>query len=162
MNSGSPELKQWLVALGAILVGAVLFAFGRGSLPGPGTAASYQITVVPEDAHNLECASDVVLGNRRCGFDSASRPVPGERPLRPFVTVGRELLLLSGVFESTSVAAWVAESEKNHDDSRVTLECYARTLGVVPRVTVRWATGGQFQPETSVMSADVQDCVVKR
>jgi hypothetical protein len=161
MNGGILANRQWLVAFGAILVGALLFNFGRGSIPRQGQSTSYAITIVPSDARSLACASDTVIGGQRCGFDGKSRPFGGERPLRPFVTTGRELLLLSGVFESSSVAAWLAAASKGGDESRVTLLCYARILGTLPVVGVRWAPDGSFQPELGVMSADIEDCVVQ-
>jgi hypothetical protein len=81
--------------------------------------------------------------------------------LRPFVTLGRELLLLSGVFESGSVAAWIDAARKSGDETRVTLDCYAKILGTMPEVLVRWAPDGQFQPEQSIVVADIEDCIVK-
>lgn len=162
MNGDILGDRQWWIALGAIVVSALLFALGRGSLPRAGQATTYAITVVPTDARALECASNAVMRDRRCGFNAQLQPLPERRPLRPFVTVGRELLLLSGVFESNSVAAWLEEARKNGDETRVTLQCYARILGIMPRVSVRWVANGDFQPEGSVMSADVEDCVVQR
>jgi hypothetical protein len=78
------------------------------------------------------------------------------------VTVGRELLLLSGVFESKGVAAWLAAAQQSGDQSRVTLECHSAILGTAPQVLVRWAPDGEFSPEHGVMVANVEDCVVKR
>lgn len=162
MKSGRQQGKQWWVALGAIAVSAAVVMFGRGSLPGPGKATTFVITVVPRDARNLDCALSQSMQGKRCGFDDANQPVTTERPLRPYVTVGHELLLLSGVFESKEVASWLDEALKNRDESRVTLECRTRPLGIVPRVSVRWASDGAFQAEQNVMAAVVDDCVVKR
>jgi hypothetical protein len=161
MNRESLEHRSWWVALGAILLGSLLFAFGRGSLPKPGQSTTYTITVVPSDARNLACASDTTLSGRRCGFDEKAHAVAGERPLQPYVTVGREVVLLSGVFESGSVAAWRAAAQRTGDDTRVTLNCYARILGAMPEVSVRWAVDGAFRPEHGLMSADIEDCVVQ-
>src|SRR5512145_1685851 len=154
--------RQWVIACGAVLIGALLFAFGRGSWLGNGHSALYVVTVVPADARSLECASDQVFGPRRCGFDQKQQPVITDRPLRPFVTVGRELLLLSGVFESNSVAVWLSAAQQSGDSSRVTLECRATILGSAPQVFVRWAPNGEFSPEHGVTAANVEDCVVKR
>lgn len=162
MNSGFSLNQQWIVALGAVLAGSLLLAFGRGSIPQAGQATTYSITVVPMDATNLACASDLTMAGRRCAFDGRSQSVTIERPLRPFVTLGRELILLSGVFESSSVAAWLDAARKSGDDTRVTLDCYAKILGTMPEVLVRWASDGPFQPEQSVVVADIEDCVVKR
>jgi hypothetical protein len=161
MNSGILLNRQWLVALGAIVAGALLFTFGRGSIPKAGQSANYTITVVPLDARSLACASDVTMSGRRCSFGAQSQPLGVERPLRPFVTTGRELLLLSGVFESGSVAAWLDAAQKSGDEARVSLDCYAKILGTLPEVLVRWAPNGPFLPEQNVMVADVDDCIVK-
>jgi hypothetical protein len=161
MNGESLANRSWWVAFAAILLGSLLFAFGRGSLPKAGQSTTYAITVIPLDARTLACASDTVLSGRRCGFDGKSQLVPGERPLRPYVTVGRELVLLAGVFESSSVAAWLAAAQRTGDETRVTLNCYARILGTMTEVSVRWAVDGAFQSEHSVMSADIEDCVVQ-
>lgn len=162
MKSGILLNRQWLLALGAIIVAALLFTFARGSVPKEGQSTTYTITVVPLDARSLACASNVAMSGRRCSFDAQSQPLGVERPMRPFVTTGRELLLLSGVFESGSVAAWLDGAHKSGDDARVTLDCYARILGTLPEVLVRWAPDGPFLPEQNVMAADVDDCVVKR
>jgi len=162
MNSGINLNRQWLVAVGAILVSVLLLAFGRGSIPREGQATNYTITIVPADARSLACASDVVMSNRRCGFNAHSQPVNNDRPLRPYVTVGREVVMLAGVFESGSVAAWVEAANKSGDESRVTLDCYARILGTMSEVLVRWAPDGPFQPEQNVMVSDIDDCVVKQ
>lgn len=162
MKSGHQQTKQWWVALGAIGLSAALVLFGRGSLPGMGKSTAFLITVVPEDARNLDCALAQVLDGKRCGFDGSFQPVATQRPLRPYVTVGRELLLLSGVFESKDVAVWLSEAMNKHDSARVTLECRVRMLGNVPQVSVRWASDGAFQAEQNVMAADVEDCTVKK
>lgn len=153
--------RAWQIAIGTLLVGATVFFFGRGDIPRAGQSTNYAITVVPSDATALACASNLTMSGRRCGYDEQARPVGVEKPLRPFVSIGRELLLLSGVFESSSVAAWLADAQKRGDDARVTLNCYARLTGAMPRVLVRWAPEGEFQPEQNVMSAEIEDCVVQ-
>lgn len=156
------DRTQWGIAIGAILLGLLLFVYGRGTFAGPGQPVTYVITVVPKDAVNLDCASSQAFAGRRCGYDDAAQSVSGERRLRPYVTTGRELLLLSGVFESKGAAAWLADAHAKGDATRVTLECQAKVLGTAQRVSVRWAQDSAFQPESDVTVAEVGDCVVKR
>lgn len=153
--------RRWQVAAGTLLVATLIFFFGRGTIPKSGESTSYAITVVPLDALALACSSNLAMSGKRCGFDEQTRPTGVQKPLRPFVTTGRELLLLSGVFESSSVADWLAAAKRSGSDARVTLNCYARILGTMKKVSVRWAPDGPFQPEHNVMSADIEDCVVK-
>lgn len=149
---------EWGIAFGAVLCGLLLFVFGRGSLAGPGHLTTYVITVVPRDATNLDCASDQSFGSLRCGYDERAHSITTERRLRPYVTTGRELLLLSGVFESTGVASWLAQATAKGDDSRVTLECRAKILSTAARVSVRWSGDAAFQPESNVSVAEVDGC----
>jgi hypothetical protein len=162
VNGKMLENRQWWIAIGAIVVSVLLVAFGRGSMLGKGQSTQYVITVVPSDARSLACAMGPSLGDRRCGYDANLQPTGAPRPLQPFVTTGHELLLLSGVFESSSVAAWLVQAQKSGSDERVVLECYAKILGAAAQVSVRWTPDGPFQTENGVMSAEVEDCVVKR
>ncbi|HEY5955430.1 MAG TPA: hypothetical protein VIV60_02705 [Polyangiaceae bacterium] len=155
--------RQWWLTAATLSAAILIFFFGRGSLPKAGQFTTYVITVVPSDAAGLACASSVVIANQRCAYDDQQlQPSRVERPLRPYVTVGRELLLLSGVFESKSVSDWLAQARQTGDEARVTLTCRARILGPVATTSVRWAPDGQFQPEHNVMAANVNDCTVQR
>lgn len=156
------DRTQWGLAIGAITLGLLLFVYGRGTFAGPGQSVTYVITVVPKDAVNLDCASSQTFAGRRCGYDEGTQAVTVERRLRPYVTTGRELLLLGGVFESKGAAAWLMEANAKGDAARVTLECRAKVFGTAPRVSVRWSQDSAFQPESDVTVADVDDCVVKR
>jgi hypothetical protein len=153
--------RQWSIALGTLVVAALLFAFGRGSLSERGSQITYTITVVPSDAHNLNCALGGSINGQQCGFDEGKSPRTVAEPLRPYVTTHRELLLLKGVFESADVAHWLSAARTRNDDSRVTLECQVSTLGVVPKVFVRWSDDGAFQPEENVMAGTVNRCTLQ-
>lgn len=151
----------WWSATGTLILGALLVLFGRGSPPRPGQMATLTVTIVPMDAAGLECAASTVLEGHRCAFDGHQRRVEDGRRLRPFVTTARELVLLSGVFESPQVAEWAQRARGSRNQTRVTLRCNTRLLGVMPSVATRWAPDGSFKPERDVLAADVAECVIE-
>jgi hypothetical protein len=162
MTNDILQQRQWWVTAATLVAAALIFFLGHGSQANPGQPTTYVVTVVPGDALGLACASSVSIGSRRCAYDDRQQASGVERPLRPYVTVGRELVLLSGVFESPQVQEWLTQARRANDDARVTLTCRGKWLGSVATTAVRWAPDGQFQPEHDVMSAEVSDCAVQR
>lgn len=125
-----------------------------------GDSMSISITVIPADAVNLDCSGDERFGAIHCAFSAAGKPQPGEKPLHPYVTVGRELLLLSGVFEDSNVSAWLQHARQTGSDARVTLNCKASLLGKLPKIAVRWQTGAAWGKERDVPVAKIHECQV--
>lgn len=121
---------------------------------------SISITVIPPDAVNLDCASGVRFEDTQCAFDSGAKPQPVAKPLRPYVTTGRELLLLSGVFEEPNVGAWLQRARQTGSDARVTLNCDVTMLGRLRSVVVRWQTNAAWGQEKDVPVAKVKKCQV--
>jgi hypothetical protein len=121
---------------------------------------SISITVIPPDAVNLDCSSGVRFGDTQCAFDAAGKPQQVAKPLRPYVTTSRELLLLSGVFEEPNVSTWLQRARQTRSDARVTLNCDVTTLGRLRTVVVRWQTGAAWGQEKDVPVAKVKKCQV--
>lgn len=153
----SPELR-W--ALGAVLGSLGLLLFARGGAPSTGSTYHVALTVVPSDSADLDCA-DASIGGQRCGFSAGRRDPSVQRPLRPFVTTGGELMILSGVFESPSIVEWVTASRRARSNERVTLECEVRALGTVSKVGVRFRDGAPFTVQSDVRSGSAESCNVR-
>ena len=152
--------NPWWVTLGALLVAGLLLAFGRGHKGGVAQSMSFAITVVPADAVNLDCSGEQHFGDVHCAYDGQGRPSPGGNPLRPYVTVGRELILLSGVFEHPPVKNWLDGARRVGSNERVTLDCKAALLGDLPEISVRWQYGAGWGKEHNVLVAKIQTCTV--
>jgi hypothetical protein len=154
--------STWLVASGAIALSFALLTLGRGHAASAGTSMPISITVVPADAVNLDCSSDTAFGDAGCNFDAQGRPQKVENPLRPYVTTGRELWLLSGVFEAPAVRQWLAQAQRIGSSARVTIDCQGTLLGTLSTIAVRWQTGAAFGNEHRVPVARVGSCRVAR
>jgi hypothetical protein len=118
------------------------------------------ITVIPADAVNLDCSSNEHFGAIHCAYDAAGKPQPGQLPLRPYVSVGRELILLSGVFEDPNVGRWLQQARQTGSQARVTVNCQADVLGKVSTIALRWQAGATWSNEAGVPTAKVRDCKV--
>jgi hypothetical protein len=152
--------NPWWVTLAILGLACAVLAFGRGQPGAMRESMSFSITVIPADAVNLDCSSDARFGSIHCGFDAQGKPQPGPNPLRPYVTVNRELLLLSGVFEDPRVASWLQQARRTGSDARVTLKCTGSLLGQFERIPVRWQFGAAFGPEHDVPVAKINACEV--
>ncbi len=154
------DWRPWLVAGGALVLAALLLAFGRGHSAKMGDRTPVSITVIPVDSINLDCSSDLSFDSTRCAFDAHGKSQAVEKPLRPYVTTGRELLLLSGVFEAPDVGEWLQKARQTGSEARVTVNCQASVLGKVASIRVRWQTGAGWGTERDVPVARVSDCRV--
>jgi hypothetical protein len=118
------------------------------------------ITVIPADAVNLDCSSNAKFGDTKCAFDAQGNPQANAKPLHPYVSVSRELFLLSGVFEDPNVNAWLQRARQTGSNARVTLNCQASVLGKLSTVAVRWQSGATWGNERDVPVAAVNGCHV--
>jgi len=154
------QWNPWWVAGAALGISAALLAFGRGHPKGTQGAMSLAITVIPADSVNLDCSSDQRYADIHCAFDANGNPLPGAHPLRPYVTVGHELILLSGIFEEPRVSEWLHTAQRVGSGERVTLDCKATMLGTVQHIAVRWQNGAAWGQEHNVPVAKIQACTV--
>ena len=150
--------NPWWVALAALVVSSLLLLFGRGRSSSLHESMSFSITVVPADALNLDCSSNEHFGSIHCAFDASGKSQAGPNPLKPYVTVNRELLLLSGVFEDPRVSVWLQQSRHTGSDNRITLNCQASLIGKVSTIAVRWQTGANWGHERDVPVAKIREC----
>jgi len=154
--------NPWWVVMAALALAGALLAFGRGRPRAMRDSMVFAITVIPADASNLDCSSDQRFGDVHCAYDARGRPLVGEKPLRPYVTTGRELILLSGVFEEPRVNSWLQAARRMGSNERVTLDCKSTVLGKVQSIAVRWQYGAAWGQEHNVPVAKVQGCTVAR
>ncbi len=155
--------QAWMIAGGALLASAGLLLLGRGHAAGVGAIMPLSITLIPQDAVNLDCSSDTGFGVARCAFDSYGRMrSDAMTSLRPYVTTGRELFLLAGVFEESEVQQWLTHARYSGNNARVTVDCRATLLGKLDQVAVRWQAGTAFSNESHVPVAKVDNCHVTR
>jgi hypothetical protein len=154
--------RDWLVTLGGLALAAAIF-LGRQPGAAPGALIPVVITVVADDVQNLDCAgssSSFPFGNETCAFEREGQPLVNGHPLRPFVTVGSELVLLSGVFEEGHVNAWLREAVTRGSATRVTLSCRGRFLGISGEVSVRFLRTATWRQVRNVSAIQIQDCQV--
>ncbi len=152
--------NPWWVVFGALAVSALLLAFGRGHPDKVSESMQFAITVVPADSVNLDCSSDQRFGDVQCAYDGHGRPLPGKNPLRPYVTVRQELILLTGVFEELRVSSWLSQARAAGSNERVTLNCKAARLGKVQQIALRWQNGAAWGQEHDVPVAKILACSV--
>jgi len=151
--------REWAVAVAGIALAAAAF-FSRGGPASPGASVPFVVTVVPGDAHDLECAAAAPLGGERCRLDDQDHPTGAEQPLRPFVTTGGELILLARLFEEPHVAAWLREALAAGSTARVTLDCRGQYLGTSGPVRVRFGATARWDHQREVTAGRIEECTV--
>ncbi len=117
-----------------------------------------EITVVPEDRHALDCASDKELGGLHCAFHLHGTPYPPEadhkRVLMPFNTIKNELLLGAGFWDNAVLSAPLPPG-------RFSVVCNYNIAGVLRSVSLRWGQTAPFTPvDKSVTVGTLTDCVI--
>lgn len=124
-----------------------------------GATRLVELTVIREDAKNLACASDVAIGDVRCGYNAAQQPVESlsdARTLRPYNTVSNELLLGAGLWSSQALPAELPAA-------RFTVTCNYRVTGVLKSASLRWSPTGNFDPlKQSLVAGVLEGCAIPR
>jgi hypothetical protein len=155
--------QSWLIVGTGIVASMALLLFARTSQPQSGDVVRLAVTVVPRDSTGLACDSNTSIGNLRCTHAEGMPVSSPEPPLRPFVTVRRELVLLSGLFESPNVDNWLRSAERRHNNARVTVKCKVVLLPPPGKVGVRFGGGGPFAQQQPTLAGRVRECqVVKK
>jgi hypothetical protein len=153
-------LSRWARASAGILLSVGLLAFGRGSPPAAGSRVQVVTSFVASDALDLDCDAAALVAGERCAF-SNGQAVPGViRPLHPFVSWQREVFLLSGVFETPEVAAWLATARAQQSSGRVRVDCEGSALGTTSRVGVRWRQNAPFDQLDNLRVIRVDTCLL--
>ncbi|HVV48193.1 MAG TPA: hypothetical protein VHO06_00905 [Polyangia bacterium] len=159
--------RDWTIAAAGILLAAVVW-FARGRPDLEGTEQAFAVTVVPVDRTDLACSADGAIGGLRCRYDGRGRPLGeatppgGDRWLHPYVTTGGMVVLLSGAFAESHVAAWVAGALAAGSSERVTLTCGVKIAGTSGPVRVRWRPDGAWEDQDGLVAATVESCAVNR
>jgi hypothetical protein len=158
--AGWQDDNGWSPAVAGVIVSLLLFVLApRGEAPSD-AELSLELTVVPNDRTTLSCDSAAPIGGLQCTHAGGS-PVASDRPLRPYVTTGRELVLLSGVFEAPAVSNWVEASQRSGHKDRKTLRCRVIPLTQSASAGVRFKASGAFSLENQLMAGKVITCEVE-
>jgi hypothetical protein len=161
VSSAADFVRRRWVLLGAFVltVGVVVWSSREPPVP-IGGDIDLTFTLIPPDARGLSCSSAQPLEGERCAFDGAGAPVKVERPLRPYTTTSREIILLTGVFEDPSVQKWLEQATEKRDDTRVMVRCHGTFLGRAPQVKVRWGAEGSFEAMDDIRMGRMKTCRV--
>jgi hypothetical protein len=153
--------ERWLFVAAGMIASTALLLLARSSGTESGDVVRVAVTVVPRDSTSLACDSASPIGGLRCTH-AAGKPVSSlAPPLRPYVTVRRELVLLSGVFESPNVKDWLGQAVRQHDGGRVTLNCEVELLPSPGKVGVRFGGRGPFAQQQPILAGRIRECRVK-
>jgi hypothetical protein len=126
-----------------------------------GTTRMVELTLVKDDKTHLGCASDQEIAGLRCGHRrNKSEAVPAgaadPRVLQPFNTVGNELLLGAGLWNSPDLKGALPSS-------RFSVICNYTIKGVVKSVSIRFNPTAAFAPVGKTVTAGtLSECVLPR
>jgi hypothetical protein len=126
-----------------------------------GSIRSVDLTVVKDDRHNLACASDQVIEGLHCGFRSDLReagPASSDNSqiLQPLNTVGNELLLGAGLWNSSDFKNALPQA-------RFTVICNYTIKGVMKSALIRFDPAASFNPVgKTVTVGTLTDCMIPR
>lgn len=109
---------------------ALLF---RGGTLSKGDKVAVEVGIVANDVVQLGCSGDVEEAG--CEFDAQGQARPTPSPLRPFVTLSGQLIVMSGLFESERVVAWLATGA---DVAAVRVRCSATVISPAAPIKLRF------------------------
>jgi hypothetical protein len=117
-----------------------------------------EITLIPQDVHNLACSSDNEFDGLRCGFHRNGAPFGSagsddETTMRPYNTVKNELFLAAGLWSSATMRGTIPKE-------RFSITCNYSIVGVTKSVSLRWGPTAPFGPvQASVPVGRLSNCV---
>jgi hypothetical protein len=160
--------REWLVVLGALVVGAGLLFFTRGRAFSGGEHVSLQITLITSDRHELACGLDHPVAGLRCAFGADGQPVtPAPEKgqlLAPYMTPDRRLLLVPALFEQPALSARydreVPTGRPRQRLKRFVATCQMELLAKVPQAKVRFGKRGNWDQISDVWVARPASCTV--
>lgn len=123
----------------------------RGEPWKSGTVRNVTLTVVPSDEAQLWCFGDQDLDGFSCGATGAKR-------LAPYVTVQKELIVLSNVFSHPSVKKEAMRREHLRGANvRYRVTCRIRHLDYAEQIGVRFGLRAKVTPARAWIAA-TEDC----
>jgi hypothetical protein len=131
---------------------------GMGATWHRGDKNLVEITLVAADRTNLACASDKIVDGLRCRFTANHQARPdasGGAPwLSPYCTVGGDVFLASGLWESLAKVGPLPTT-------RFTTLCDYDVVGGLRSVWLRWKPDGPFEVSTkSLPIGSLHDCTI--
>jgi hypothetical protein len=124
-----------------------------------GGTRTVEVTLIREDAHNLSCASDLMLEDLHCGYRANQQPfdpngTEDRLQLRPYNTADSVLFLGAGLWSSPGLAGPLPKE-------RFTVICNFRMISAIKSVSLRWSPTGSFGPVKDAVPAGLlSDCVI--
>jgi|GEM_PF-2155533 len=117
-----------------------------------------ELTLVKEDARNLDCASELNVSNLHCAYraDGSTKfeDTDDKHILRPYKTVKGELLLGAGLWSTPGLKA-------NLPNNRFSVTCNYHVVGVVRSAATRWERKSRFDPiKQTATFGYLSDCVL--
>jgi len=131
---------DWLLVAVTLIISVALLPFRPDQLAA-GSTVEVELGVAPADATELQCAG--MVGASSCSLDAQKQPVTAAQPLRPFVTTWRQLVLVSGVFESTAARDWLRAPSGG-----ATFRCEATVISAAADVELRFRQADPFGRHT--------------
>jgi hypothetical protein len=168
---GRSQTKLW-IAIGIGVAIAVLLVMKRGGTESAtaqaeiGSTTSGDLTLVPADRNELECAAEKAVEGYQCGFadENQARTVDESKKLRPFMTIDRHLYLIPGLFLEKSVAQRYNMEPPNKprpEQKRFTAKCKIKVVGELDNAKLRWSPTGSWEPPKKFPVATVSDCAIE-
>ena len=162
------QTKLW-IAIGIGVAIALLLVMRRGASDTAGEVGSVtsgDLTLVPADRNELDCAGAKGVEAYQCGFvdENQARNIEEAKKLRPYMTIDRHLYLIPGLFLDSAIAQrYNAEpaDKSRPDQKRFTAKCKIKVVGEVNGVKLRWSPTGTWEPPKKFPVATVSDCAIE-
>jgi len=160
--------REWLIVLGAVVLGAGLLLFTRGRPFGVSDRVTVKITLITADRGDLDCALDQEVSGLRCAFlgntTAVSPPPPPEQLLAPYMTPDRRMLLVPALFEEPALQARYDRERPvgrpKHRLKRFVATCQVHLLTKVPKLKVRFGKRSNWGDATDAWVAKPESCTV--
>jgi hypothetical protein len=126
-----------------------------------GSTRVVELTLVKDDKRNLGCAADQVIEGLHCGHRGDLQEAGPASPdnsqiLAPYNTVGNELLLGAGLWNSPDMKGPLP-------DTRFTVTCNYNIKGVMKSAAIRFDHAAAFGPVGKTVTAGtLTDCMIPR
>jgi len=143
----SERSREWSLVVCAVAAAIAFMTLrGPGVVRAPGQETRETFTFVPADPVELGCRGPTSLANCR-STDASERIVPA-------VSIGRELLLVRGIFGAPSFV--------RSGTDRFSLACDVTFLETVDHAEVRFGRRAPFKPVQGAWLVSAQNCALQK
>ena len=160
--------KEWTVVFGALALGGLILAFGRGHTYSRGEHVPVKLTLITADRGDLDCALDGAIEGLSCAFrgdaTAVSPPPLPQQLLAPYMTPDRRLLLVPGLFEQPALQARYDREKPvgrpKHRLKRFIATCQVELVAKVPKLRVRFGKRSKWGDAADAWVAKPESCTV--